>query len=102
MSDLVQGNVTAPVYLTYYHKNIIPEEGYEVDLELLNRRKKTKEDALKVKKWVESGVGIELTYLLAADHVLEGLSLLKEGGFASEGDLAAWRYLGYKLMTRRK
>lgn len=100
MSDLVQGNVTAPVYLTYFHKKQFPE--YEVDLELLNKRKKSKEEAMKVKKWVESGVGIELTYLLAAEHVLEGLNLLKKQGFQSEEDLGAWRYLGHKLMTRRK
>ena len=102
MSDLIQGNVTGPVYLTYYHKDKIPEPGLEVDLPLLNQRKKTKQDALKVKKWVESGVGIELTYLLAAEHVLEGLKLLSQYGFGSEQDLKPWRYLGYKLMTRRK
>lgn len=102
MADLVQGNVTAPVYLTYFHKEQIPEAGFDVDLGLLNKKKKSKEDAMKVKEWVDSGVGIELTYLLAAEHVLEGLKCLREQGFTSEKDLAAWRYLGYKLMTRRK
>lgn len=58
MADLVQGNVTSPVYLTYIHKKVIPEPGLEVNLDLLNKRKKTKEEALKVKKWVDSGVGI--------------------------------------------
>lgn len=58
MSDLVQGNVTAPVYLTYLHKQDIPETGDGVTLDLLNQRKKTKEQALVVKGWVESGVGI--------------------------------------------
>ena len=58
MADLVQGNVTAPVYLTYRHKENIPTAGNGVTLELLNQRKKTKEHALIVKSWVESGVGI--------------------------------------------
>lgn len=70
MSDLVQGNVTAPVYLTYRHKQNISPNGQGLTLELLNRRKKTKEDAMIVKGWVESGVGIEKTYIMGGMHVL--------------------------------
>ena len=73
-----------------------------MNLDLLNKRKKTKQEALKVKEWVDSGVGIELTYLLAAEHVLAGLKILEKEGFRDEKDLGPWRYLGYKLMTRRK
>lgn len=49
MADLVQGNVTAPVYLTYRHKDKISEAGKGLTLELLNQRKKNKSDAMIVK-----------------------------------------------------
>ena len=47
MSDLIEGNVTAPVYFTYYHEKNIPKSGGDVNLEILNRRKKNK--ILKIK-----------------------------------------------------
>jgi hypothetical protein len=40
---------------------------------LLNKSKKNKDEALAVKKWVESGVGIELTYIIGAMHIKEGI-----------------------------
>lgn len=70
MSDLVQGNVTAPVYFTYYHqKNKIPSSGDGLCIDMLNKKKKSKKEALIVKDWVLKGVGIQLTFIMAAKHV---------------------------------
>ena len=101
MSDLIEGNVTAPVYFTYYHEKNIPKSGGDVNLEILNRRKKNKSEAMLVKKWVHEGVGLELTYLLAIKHIKEALEMLKEMGIDEKG-LESWSYLGYRLMMRRK
>jgi all-trans-nonaprenyl-diphosphate synthase len=69
MTDLIQGNVTAPVYFTYYHY-----QGQNKGLmEVLNQKYKNKEQAMEVKGWVHEGVGIELTYLLAAKHIQAAL-----------------------------
>lgn len=68
---------------------------------MLNLRKKSKENALVVKDWVDSGVGIELTYILGGLHVEEGLKELSKFNL-EENELLGWRYLGHKLMTRRK
>lgn len=50
MSDLIQGNVTAPVFFTFYHYNQdIPEHGEGISISMLNKKKKNKEEAMKVK-----------------------------------------------------
>jgi geranylgeranyl pyrophosphate synthase len=100
MADLLQGNVTAPVYLSYRFGGDLRASGEGVTLELLNRREKSAQEAAMVRQWVEAGVGIELTYVLAAMHVREGIRHLTEFGLGGT-QLLAWRSLGHKLITRK-
>lgn len=42
MSDLIQGNVTAPVFFTFYHKQNLLDNSQGINFAMLNKKKKNK------------------------------------------------------------
>ncbi len=65
----------------------------------LREKNKTKDQAEQIKKWVFANPGIELTFALADLHIKKGLSYLK---LFPKNNEEAWKYLGYKILTRNK